>query len=514
MRIAKPLVTVRNGCENARRFFDRIEVTSSSSSQTLIRRFRRAGSFLETWRDEGISISPNTSPRLREKFLQTVPQQPKPKPLPLKRPHASLLEDIVDPKRYCPESVHNFVTRWIESVVGFEAYRERQCRSDTLLCYSDGDIIRRLTKSAPEMDYRRDADGFALPPTPASKSCLYSANTEDDLKVGRSVPPSDITSVTRPSQKSLVKDPYYRDYNLAEHNIFLFSFGEEFPSDIAGLIDHVRRDRDSIGLPSAWDLKQDTIGLYNLENGTTESAVERYFTANILPALEPTDIVQHTINYPMAKHTVPGFGFGSNLTVSTPVPDMLFGYDRKRAFPQQQQQTRLRSMGNEMVANTQGLVYPFFVIEFKADGPGGSGSMWAATNQCLGGSASCVNVAERLNCQLRQYDEIQPMNSAAFSIAMNGTEARLFVSWKHNENYYMQKVDSFLLQKPNNYIEFCKYVRNILDWGKEQRLNEIRDSLDRLLLEESGQMASQRAKSRRPPLLDSARSNSQKRRKQ
>ena len=50
-----------------------------------------------------------------------------------------------------------------------------------------------------------------------------------------------------------------------------------------------------------------------------------------------------------------------------------------------------------MVANTQGLVYPFFVIEFKADGPGGSGSMWVATNQCLGGSASCVKIAERLN---------------------------------------------------------------------------------------------------------------------
>jgi hypothetical protein len=94
------------------------------------------------------------------------------------------------------------------------------------------------------------------------------------------------------------------------------------------------------------------------------------------------------------------------------------------------------------------LIYPFFVIEFKGDGP-----LWVATNQCLGGSASCVNVAERLNCQLRhcKSDKIRPIDSAAFSIAMNGTEARLYISWKHNElDYYIQKIDSFLLQKPKD----------------------------------------------------------------
>lgn len=96
----------------------------------------------------------------------------------------------------------------------------------------------------------------------------------------------------------------------------------------------------------------------------------------------------------MAKRTV--LDVGSNLKVSVPYPNMLYGYNRLEAFAQQQQ-TQLRFMGNEIIVNTQNLVYPFFVIEFKADGPGGSGSLWVATNQCLGGSASCVNIAERLN---------------------------------------------------------------------------------------------------------------------
>jgi hypothetical protein len=202
----------------------------------------------------------------------------------------------------------------------------------------------------------------------------------------------------------------------------------------------------------------------------------------------------------MAKRAVPDVG--SKLKVSTPYPDMLYGYNSLGAFPQQQAQ--LRTMTNEMIANTQDLLYPFFVIEFKADGPGGSGSLWVATNQCLGGSTSCVNIAEGLNHHLRQGNskEVQPINSAAFSIAMNGTEARLYVSWKHNElDYYMKHVDSFLLQKPLDHIEFRKHVLNIIFWGRDERLNKIRDSLNSLL-EESRKAASQIAKSRPPPFAD------------
>jgi hypothetical protein len=75
----------------------------------------------------------------------------------------------------------------------------------------------------------------------------------------------------------------------------------------------------------------------------------------------------------------------------------------------------------------------------------------------------------------------------------------------------MKHVDSFLLQKPRDHIEFRKHALNIIDWGKDKCLNKIRDSLNSLL-EESRQTASQLAKSRLPPSSDdSARSSSQKR---
>ncbi|KAI9799412.1 MAG: hypothetical protein M1825_004512 [Sarcosagium campestre] len=448
-----------------------------------------------------------------EEFVQTIQQQPK--PLPLKRPHASFLEDTVDllpsnpaSKRYRPESVDAFVIQWVNSASssgsGLESYRERHCRSDTLLVYSDGNIIpRRRTRSAPNMESRRDTDGFALPSTPASaKSCPCGADAEDGSHLAGYGPlfaPSDISGTTAGSgRKSLVENPLYRDTNLAMNNIYMRSSREQFPAHIANLVDNIRLDRNSPD-PSLDQVWQD-LDLENLELGAPQPEVEDYFKVNIFGKPKIIDILKRIDRNPMVKNAVPDVG--SKLKVSTPVPDMIFGYNRNEAFAQQQ--TQLLSMGNEMVANTQDVLYPFFVIEFKADGPGVSGSMWVATNQCLGGSTSCVSIAERLNQRLRQCknEEILPIDSAAFSIAMNGTEARLYVSWKHDElKYYMRKVDSFLLQRPKDYMEFRKHVLNIMDWGKDVRLKEIQTSLDSLLEEENRKLASQHAKSRPPPFV-------------
>ena len=434
-----------------------------------------------------------------KKFVQSVQQ---PKPLPSKRSYASFLDESIDKhpssptlKKYRPEAVDNFVIQWVESISGSESYRERHCRSDSLFDHSDGDLIsRRLTKSAPNMGSIRDADGFVVPPTSAQPVGTFDA-TSSTGGSGRS-------SGTR-----LVENPLYRDMNLAENNVYFRHPCEQFPDHIASLVEYVGGDRDSPG-PSLDQVRQDT-NLYDLGMGSAEPDVEKYFQANIFPNPKSSDGLKRTDRLPMAKRAVPDVG--SNLKVSGPMPDMLYGYNRNGAFPQQQAQ--LRSMGNEMVANSQGLIYPFFVIEFKGDGPSGDGSLWVATNQCLGGSVSCVNIAECLNRQLRQCNnkEIKPIDSCAFSIAMNGTEARLYISWKHDElNYYMRSVESFLLQKPNDYVAFRKYVRNIIDWGKDKRLKEIRDSLDSLL-EESRKTASQQAKSRPSPSDDSVSSRGHKR---
>ena len=273
---------------------------------------------------------------------------------------------------------------------------------------------------------------------------------------------------------------------------------EPFPEHIASVVDYARKKRDSPE-PSPDDVYRD-MALDELETkGLDEPEVEDYFRDRVFPKPNPGDDLRRNDRQPMSRHAVPNCG--SSLRISNPTPDMLYGYSRHHAFPDQQ--TQLISMGNEMnrTANNQELMYPFFAIEFKGE----SGNLWVATNQCLGASTSCVNIAERLNNQLRKYknSKVKPVDSTAFSIAMNGTEARLYISWKHNElDYYMQKVKSFLLQDPEHYIEFRKHVKNIIDWGKDKRLKEIRESLD-TLLEESRKRASEAAKTRPPPTKDS-----------
>ncbi|APA07168.1 hypothetical protein sscle_02g019380 [Sclerotinia sclerotiorum 1980 UF-70] len=187
------------------------------------------------------SQQPGATKRLRaekeeaEQEVKTIQQQPK--PLPLKYPRALFLEDTVNllrssfAPRYRPESVKSSVTQWVESVSGSgsETYRERHCRSDTLLGHSNCNIIpRRFTKSASNMEYRRDSEESALPSAPASaKSFLNNANLANDslpLGYGPSAAPSLSGNSSTSGRKNLIFRSLYRDSNLWQNNIFIRSF--------------------------------------------------------------------------------------------------------------------------------------------------------------------------------------------------------------------------------------------------------------------------------------------------
>jgi hypothetical protein len=93
------------------------------------------------------------------------------------------------------------------------------------------------------MESKQDADGFALPQTPASTISRSYA---------QSVTPSNIGGASTSSnrKKGLVEDHLYRDVNLAVNNMYIRPSYGQFPEDIARLVDYVRRDRDSLGLSS------------------------------------------------------------------------------------------------------------------------------------------------------------------------------------------------------------------------------------------------------------------------
>ncbi|KAI5925494.1 hypothetical protein F4810DRAFT_658892 [Camillea tinctor] len=441
------------------------------------------------------------SDTLKEQLLNTIAgddgestlKHPKPKPA-----HATFLKKFRDSFQPNPHfsSGDSFIYDWLESV-GTD--RNTRCRSDSCLSQLTSDPFpRHRARSAPQMGSTRDVDMSSIPQTPKSIRSWAGANIG-----GTSIVPSDAsgraTGFSRAPGKSLVENSFYREMNLAANDIYMRPPYEEFPEEVADLVNYIQRDRGSPG-PSADQVRQDPNLAAFQWMGAGEPQVEQYFSTHIFPYPGMTECLQRSDRQPMGRNTVPNSG--SKLKVSTPVPDMLYGYSRQGAFPDQQAQ--LISMGTDMAANTQDLLYPFFVIEFKGDGPSGSGSMWVADNQCLGAAASCVNIAKRLNRQLEKCrsDRVHPVNSAAFSISMNGTQARLYISWKHNElKYYMANIDSFSLQKPADYITFRRYVRNILDWGKDKRLAEIRSSLDALLeaAEDKRETTEAAIESRSPP---------------
>ncbi|PHH78694.1 hypothetical protein CDD80_6432 [Ophiocordyceps camponoti-rufipedis] len=202
--------------------------------------------------------------------------------------------------------------------------------------------------------------------------------------------------------------------------------------------------------------------LWQLHEGAAESDLAQYFKDQMF-ASRPLNL-RRSDTQPMLRHTFPLWD--STYPVSNPVPDVLYGYSREVAFSGRVKQLARLDGGEAGAANTLGLVYPFFVAEFKGDGPSGAGSLWVATNQCLCAAAYCVNIANRLNRQVGECKSRngQQVDSVAFSVAMNSTEARLFVSWSENDtDIYMRQVEAFALARPEHHLEFRRYVRNILD---------------------------------------------------
>ncbi|KAH8746110.1 hypothetical protein F5883DRAFT_529363 [Diaporthe sp. PMI_573] len=216
----------------------------------------------------------------------------------------------------------------------------------------------------------------------------------------------------------------------------------------------------------------------------------------------------------ISQHLIP-IDLTSPYRVTQPKPDKLYGYsgNASRAFTQPQllaQTTIHPRIPRYPAATSQGLRFPFFAIEFKAAG-GIRGDLWVATNQCAGDSSACLNAVYQLNTLLPEHPGVQRVDNLSYSIAVDNNAAQLYISWKEDDlNYYLQRVDAFLLSSPEHFKNFRKQVRNILDWGNGARLKQIKDALD-IILKENRMRDFEAAKSRQPPSDGSATSSGKRR---
>ncbi|KAL2260572.1 hypothetical protein VTK26DRAFT_5367 [Humicola hyalothermophila] len=149
-------------------------------------------------------------------------------------------------------------------------------------------------------------------------------------------------------------------------------------------------------------------------------------------------------------------------------------------------------------------------MELKADA-GTFGSLGVATNQCAGDAAACLNAAERLNDFLAKTNH--PMvDNLTYCVAMDNQFAQLCVSWKPERlDYYMTEIGAYRLSYEEDSKDFRRHVRNILDWGKNKRLGQVKEALD-IILEEDRKRAT-KAIPPPPPSASGSESSSSKRRR-
>ena len=179
----------------------------------------------------------------------------------------------------------------------------------------------------------------------------------------------------------------------------------------------------------------------------------------------------------MLKSTVPNSS--TALRISTPHPGLLYGYKSEKAFSDVACRHQFASIRTESSANNENLTYPFLVVEMK---PGRKSDLDAATYQALGGVASCLQTLEGLQLRFEDFSSASQtaVDNIVFGIVTNGTETRLFVSWKDAQGFFMQRIGAFLLREPEQFHQLRQYLRNIVDWGRGKRLEQIRHGLSHL----------------------------------
>ncbi|KAH7144987.1 hypothetical protein DER46DRAFT_672772 [Fusarium sp. MPI-SDFR-AT-0072] len=116
---------------------------------------------------------------------------------------------------------------------------------------------------------------------------------------------------------------------------------------------------------------QDNDELYDMEAGASEAKVEDFVRNNVIPPSSGIDKIKPSDRVFVVRAIIPITN--PYARISVPVPDLLYGY-RLSAF-EQDQRMQIATCGNFAFANSEGLTFPFFAVEFKGDGPSSKGSL-------------------------------------------------------------------------------------------------------------------------------------------
>lgn len=308
---------------------------------------------------------------------------------------------------------------------------------------------------------------------------------------------------------ALVCSRGYRTENLAGNGVDIRPSRSRLPNLVLSHAGGMGAGRDSPGLaPEELDAHLDTLD--KLASDCYEMQFNRFLEKAVFP--DESDLtfgeqagLQIGYSIVMPTHLVPGAFDMFRKTedrIARPKPDLLYGYTEK-SFTDKQRLAQ-RSLHPRSPNSTCGVAagiirFPFLAVEVKAVGStGGGGGLWVATNQCAGASTTCLAAVKLLNDSVASGGGKIQVDEISYSIAVDNYLALLYVSWREDSRYCVQRVRSFLLSEPDQFVDFRKHVRNILDWGRKTRLSNIGRTLD-TLADERASAQSLQAKLRDPP---------------
>ncbi|KAK8014859.1 hypothetical protein PG990_008155 [Apiospora arundinis] len=89
-------------------------------------------------------------------------------------------------------------------------------------------------------------------------------------------------------------------------------------------------------------------------------------------------------------------------------------------------------------------------------------------------------MVDRLNEQLLKRDsKAERITNTVFSVLMDQYFATLYVSWMDEEKIcYMKRISHFEVDIEDGLTNMLRCVKNILEWGRGTRLQNIHRALD------------------------------------
>lgn len=180
--------------------------------------------------------------------------------------------------------------------------------------------------------------------------------------------------------------------------------------------------------------------------------------------------------------------------IKEPRPDLVISYNKhgkgKGGFTEEQKEVILEPKIRDYTYPTgSSAMLPYFIYELKTSDA--KGVIYAATNQAAASCTMAVRARQKLkefldaNKSPEQRQQPTPAcQSMVFAITGEPTGMILWVHFCNAENeYVMHKLDAFSFHRNEDIKRVSKAVKNIMDWGMDERMKEICADIDAFLRE-------------------------------